>query len=222
LPPDSCSENAMNRLDQYLEWAEQVHGHLCPGQILGVRMALYALELLGIEAPHGKDRKRLITFVETDRCLSDAIMLVTGCRLGKRALKFRDFGKPAATFWDLQTGRAVRLLALESAKDRARELYPDICDPRQQQSLAYRHLPNQELFQVQWVRVQLPAEDLPGYRGAKVICARCGEPISFRREVWVQDGPVCRACAGEAYYQVEAIGDGPQGHASGPSEDHQP
>src|ERR1700676_4407281 len=104
----------MLSLDAYLIEAEKAHGHLCAGQVLGVRMAMLGLQRLGIEDPRVKDRKRLVTFVEIDRCASDAVGVVTGCRLGKRALKFRDWGKMAATFLDLGTGRAVRIAALES------------------------------------------------------------------------------------------------------------
>src|SRR5690242_7578637 len=109
----------MKSLAEYERLACEAHGHLCAGQILGLRMALHGLSLLGIDDPQGRDRKRLVTFVEIDRCATDAIPVVTGCRLGKRALKFRDFGKVAATFCDLQQDRAVRVVALDSAKDRA-------------------------------------------------------------------------------------------------------
>src|SRR6266700_3217518 len=123
----------LKTLAEYETLAAQAHGHLCAGQILGLRLAIHGVSLLGIEDPTGKDRKRLVTFVEIDRCATDAITVVTGCRLGKRALKFRDFGKVAATFCDLQTDRAVRVLAVESSKARARELFPDIADKNLQQ-----------------------------------------------------------------------------------------
>src|SRR5664279_6641247 len=110
---------------EYERLAEQAHGHLCAGQILGLRMALCGMKLLGLADPAGADRKRLITFVEIDRCVTDAIPVVTGCRLGKRALKFRDFGKVAATFCDLRDERAVRIAARESSKETARALYPE-------------------------------------------------------------------------------------------------
>src|SRR3954471_9519034 len=116
----------LKSFDEYLRDAEIAHGHLCAGQVLGVRMAMLGLQKLGIEDPEGKDRKRLVTFVEIDRCATDAVTVVTGCRLGKRALKFRDFGKVAATFCDVQTGRSIRVVAKESSKQRARELYPEI------------------------------------------------------------------------------------------------
>ncbi len=185
---------------EYERLAEQAHGHLCAGQILGLRMALYGVKLLGLEDPAGADRKRLVTFIEIDRCATDAIPIVTGCRLGKRALKFRDFGKVAATFCDLRDNRAVRVVARESAKQRAREMYPEIENRNQQQMCAYREMPDADLFGAEWVRVSLPPEDLPGYKAPRVVCQRCGEGINFKREV-ARDGRIlCRACAGERYY----------------------
>src|SRR5574339_541951 len=109
----------MKSFDEYVSLAEKAHGHMCAGQILGLRLAVHGLKLLGIEDPMGKDRKRLLTYVEIDRCATDAVAVVTGCRLGKRALKFRDFGKVAATFCDLETNRSVRVVALDSSKQRA-------------------------------------------------------------------------------------------------------
>ncbi len=192
----------MRSLDEYLALAESAHGHLCAGQVLGVRMALYGLRLLGLEDPTGRDRKRLVTFVEIDRCVTDAVAVVTGCRLGKRALKFRDFGKVAATFCDLQDQRAVRVAARDSARDRARELYANIESRNEQQMRAYRELPDGELFDSQWVRVRIAPEDLPGFKSPAVICARCGEGVKFRREVVRGGETLCRACAGESYYEL--------------------
>jgi formylmethanofuran dehydrogenase subunit E len=191
----------LKTLAEYETLAEQAHGHLCAGQILGLRMALCGMRLLGFDDPAGRDRKRLVTVVEIDRCVTDAIPVVTGCRLGKRALKFRDFGKVAATFCDLAVDRAVRLAALESSRQRARELFPLIVDVRRQQMCAYRELPDAELFRWEWVRVRLGPEEMPGYKAPRVTCARCGEGISFRREVMREGVALCRACAGEGYYE---------------------
>jgi formylmethanofuran dehydrogenase subunit E len=189
-------------LEEYVDLAARAHGHMCAGQILGLRMAIYGMKLLGIEDPAGRDRKRLVTFVEIDRCATDAIPIVTGCRLGKRALKFRDFGKVAATFCDLKADRAVRVVARETAKQRARELHPEIDGKNQQQMRAYRELADAELFAEQWVRVTLGAEEFPGYKGERRVCDECGEGINFKREV-VRDGRVlCKACAGERYYTL--------------------
>ncbi len=191
----------MKSLDEYLREAEQAHGHLCAGQVLGVRMAMLGLQKLGIEDPRGKDRKRLVTFVEIDRCATDAVAVVTGCRLGKRALKFRDWGKVAATFVDVSTGRAFRVAARESSKALAKSMHPEIESKNQQQMLAYREMSDGELFDVQPVTVELPPEEFPGYKGERAICAICGEGINFRREV-VRDGmTLCRACGGESYYK---------------------
>jgi formylmethanofuran dehydrogenase subunit E len=190
-------------LAEYELRAAVAHGHLCAGQILGLRMAMHGVNLLGLDDPVGKDRKdrkRLVCVVEIDRCMTDAIGVVTGCRLGKRALKFRDFGKAAATFCDLRENRAVRIAARESAKERARVLYPDIADKNQREMRAYREMTDEDLFAIEWVRVTFGAEDLPGYEAPRVVCAQCGEGVSFRREV-VRDGrALCRACAGERYY----------------------
>jgi formylmethanofuran dehydrogenase subunit E len=193
----------MLSLEALIREAEIAHGHLCAGQILGVRLAMLGLAQLGIEDPRGnkKDRKRLVTFVEIDRCATDAIGVVTGCRLGKRALKFRDWGKMAATFIDLETGRAIRIAAKESSKKLARELHPELEDKNKHQMLAYREMKDDDLFSMQWVKVELPAEEFPGYKGERIVCAECGEGINFRREV-LRDGRIlCRACAGERYYE---------------------
>jgi formylmethanofuran dehydrogenase subunit E len=192
---------ALKTFDEYEQLAAQAHGHMCAGQILGLRLAIYGLRLLELDDPLGAHRKRLVTFVEIDRCATDAVTVVTGCRLGKRALKFRDFGKVAATFCDLAADRAVRVVALESSKQRARELYPEIADRNQQQMKAYREMPDDELFSHQWVRVRVGAEDLPGFKGPRIACAECGEGINFAREV-VRDGrTLCRSCAGERYWE---------------------
>jgi len=190
----------MKSLDELLQHAAQAHGHLCAGQVLGVRMAMLGLQKLGIEDPYGADRKRLVTFVEIDRCATDAVGVVTGCRLGKRALKFRDWGKMAATFVDVNSGRAVRIAAKESAKALARSMHPEMESKNQQQMAAYREMADADLFDVQWVRVDLPAEEFPGYKAERIVCDNCGEGINFKREVRRDGRVLCRGCAGESYY----------------------
>lgn len=190
----------MKSLDEYLELAAVAHGHICAGQVLGVRLAMLGLKELGIEDPIA-ERKRLVTYVEIDRCVTDAVALVANCRLGKRALKFRDWGKVAATFCDLQTGRAVRIAAKESSKQAAKELFPDL--PREEgQQRAYALLPDDVLFERQSVKVEVSPEDLPGFKGPRVVCAECGEGINFKREVKKEGRVLCRACAGERYYET--------------------
>jgi len=192
----------MLTLDDYLREAAQAHGHLCAGQVLGVRMAMLGLARLGIEDPRGRDRKRLVTFVEIDRCATDAVAIVTGCRLGKRALKFRDWGKVAATFVDVASGRAFRIAARESSKALAKSMHPEIPGKNQQQMLAYREISDADLFDIQEVKVELAPEEFPGYKGERVLCDACGEGVNFRREVRRGGRVLCRACAGESYYRV--------------------
>ena len=206
----------MDSFDDLLRQAEIAHGHLCAGQILGVRLAMLGCERLGITEPRTTERKRLVTIVEIDRCATDAIAVVTGCRLGKRALKFRDWGKMAATFVDLNAAlapladgtpvyRAIRVAALESSKERARAMYPQIENKNQQQMLAYRELPNDELFHEEWVAVPLHPREMPGYKAPRIACARCGEGINYDREVRQKHGEdeivLCAGCsAPEARY----------------------
>jgi formylmethanofuran dehydrogenase subunit E len=204
-------------LDELLHEAELAHGHLCAGQILGVRMAMLAMNRLGIRSPRKRslpsgelnpDRKRPVVFVEIDRCATDAIAVVTGARVGKRALKLRDWGKMAATFIDLDAKLAaneykgIRIVAVEGSKQRARELYPEI-DKNQAQMRAYRELPDNELFSEQWVRVPLSPSEFPGYKGERLACARCGEGINFDRFVDRDGDRLCFACAepGSLYYR---------------------
>jgi formylmethanofuran dehydrogenase subunit E len=197
-------------LDGLLHEAELAHGHLCAGQVLGVRMAMLALKRLDIADPRSRsladgslnpDRKRLVTFVEIDRCATDAISVVTGCRVGKRALKLRDFGKMAATFIDLNRKlggadeyKGLRIVALETSRALARELYPGL-EKNAQQMRAYRELPDDDLFTTAWVRVPLPPAEFPGYKGTRATCSICGEGINFDRFVDRDGQRLCLACA---------------------------
>ena len=190
----------MKSLDEYLELAAVAHGHICAGQVLGVRLAMLGLRELGIDDPIA-DKKRLVTYVEIDRCVTDAVAVVANCRLGKRALKFRDWGKVAATFVDLKTGRAIRVAAKESSKQAAREMFPGL-DKEAGQQKAYAQLPEEVLFDKQWVKVEVAPEDLPGFKGARVVCAQCGEGVNFKREVVMNGRTICRSCAGESYYKT--------------------
>jgi len=190
----------MKSLEEYLTLAAQNHGHLCPGQVLGVRMAMLGLSALGISEP-AAHQKRLITYVEIDRCATDAISLVTGCRLGRRSLKFMDYGKLAATFVDVETRRAVRVVARDDSRAKAKSMFTELADPHRQQLEAYKIMDDAELFTVHRVRVNLKAEDLPGRPRTRVTCQQCGEGINDGRERNVQGRILCRNCAGECYYE---------------------
>jgi len=191
----------MKTLEDYIVLAGESHGHMCPGQILGIRMAMAGLRAIGIEDPE-KARKRLLTFVEIDRCATDAVSLVTGCRLGKRSLKFLDYGKVAATFVDLETGRAVRVAARDDARAKVKLMFPAIANASQAQLEAYKVMESGDLFDLQTVRVNLKAEDLPGRPRSRVTCAQCGEGVNDGRELRFGDRVLCRSCAGEPYYEA--------------------
>ena len=190
----------MKSLGEFLELAEQSHGHMCPGQVLGVRMAIAGLKALGIDDP-AKHRKRLVTFVEIDRCAADAVALVTGCRLGKRSLKFFDYGKVAATFANLETGEAVRVVARDDSREKAQTMFPELGDPYKQQLAAYKAMEDAELFTVHRVRVKIGPQDLPGRPRSRVPCEKCGEGINDGRERLVNGRILCRSCADESYYE---------------------
>jgi formylmethanofuran dehydrogenase subunit E len=212
----------MKSLEEYLALAAENHGHMCPGQVLGVRMAMLGLTRLDIDDP-AKYRKRLLTFVEIDRCATDAVSLVTGCRLGKRSLKYLDYGKVAATFVDLETNRAVRIVARDDSRAKAKEMFRETpsgevadrfvgrqrADQQQAgrqvatvQLEAYKVMDDSELFTFQEVRVKLKPEDLPSGPHSRVACEQCGEGINDRRERVMNGRVVCRNCAGESYYEI--------------------
>ena len=190
-------------LPALLAEAGRQHGHLCPGQVLGVRLAIAGCDRLGINNPKGS--KRLVVFVEADRCGTDAIQTVTGCTLGKRTLKFVDYGKLAATFVDTQTGRAARVCARESAREAARDFAPDERDSHRAQMRAYKALPAAKLFTVEDVQVELSEADLPGRPRSRVLCEICNEGVNDGRELIVGGQTRCRACASGAYYTTSVI-----------------
>lgn len=193
----------MYDFESLLQESVKVHGHLCPGQVLGVRMAVLGLKEIGIEEPRGKDRKSLMVFVEMDRCATDAVQSVTGCSLGHRTMKFMDYGKMAATFLNLRTGKAMRVVAREKAREDARAYCPDIEDKYTAQLEAYKIMADEELFDIMEVVVQIKPEDMPGRPLRRIACEQCGEYVQDMREI-VQNGKVlCRACAHASYYVMK-------------------
>ena len=190
-------------LDELLGECGRVHGHICPGQLLGVRMALLGCRLIDISEPRGAERKKLIVWVEVDRCMADAVAAVTGARLGRRSLKFFDYGKVAATFLNTETGRAVRVVARDSSRELAERLYPDIPEKKERQMRSYREASESQLFKVEEVPVDFKETDAPGRPRRSVRCARCGEGVNDGREVAGDSGALlCRACAGDGYYRT--------------------
>jgi len=192
--------DSQNDFERLLGESVKVHGHLCAGQVLGVRMSMLGLKEIGILEPKGRDRKSIIVFVEMDRCATDAVQSVTGCSLGKRSMKFMDYGKMAATYMNLKTGRAVRIVAREDSRCKAKEYFPDSGNKYAGQLEAYKVMPDEELFDVMEVSVRLRPEDMPGRPLRRVQCDSCGEHVQDMREI-NQDGKVlCRPCAEGGYY----------------------
>ncbi|HWO40458.1 MAG TPA: molybdopterin-guanine dinucleotide biosynthesis protein B [Candidatus Eisenbacteria bacterium] len=186
----------MRAFDELLHESAAIHGHLCAGQVLGVRMAMAGCREVGIEEPRGC--KRLLVYVEIDRCATDAIQAVTGCSLGKRTLKFLDYGKMAATFVNTETQKAVRVIARDDAREQAAAYFSgDPANRREAEKAAYGAMPEDLLLTIRPARVRIPARDMPGARGGRVRCSGCGEGISFKREVTAGGRTLCIPCARE-------------------------
>lgn len=192
----------MQSLEQILVECERLHGHMCPGQLLGARMALVGCRLVGLDDPRGVDRTKTIVWVEIDRCMADAVSAATGVRLGKRSLKYVDYGKVAATFLNTKTKQAVRVVARESSRALADERFASIANKRERQFRAYSEATDEELFAIEGVAIELSEMDVPGSPRSRVMCESCGEGVNDGRQVTVADGSVlCRGCAGKTYYQ---------------------
>ena len=187
-----------------LDESVKIHGHLCPGQVLGVKMSMLGLREIGIDDPKGKDRKNIIVFVEMDRCATDAVQSVTGCSLGHRTMKFMDYGKMAATFVNLKTNKAMRVIAREDSREKARDLFPDIQDKYKAQLEAYKVLSDDELFDVMEVSVKVAPEDMPGRPMRRVQCDSCGEYVQDMREAYRDGKAMCKPCANGGYYVQES------------------
>ncbi|MBU1172033.1 MAG: formylmethanofuran dehydrogenase subunit E family protein [Proteobacteria bacterium] len=194
--------NGENDFETLLEGSSREHGHLCAGQVIGVRMSMLGLKLVGLEHTRtGKDIKKLIVYVEIDRCATDAIAYVTGAKLGRRSLKFKDYGIMAATFVNTETGRAFRIVSTERSRNSIAYYVPGIMDTGQAQLEAYKRMPLNELFDVQEVQVDIPPMDIPGPTRFKSVCTCCGVVIRDGRDCQGDTGVLCHFCAGDTYYK---------------------
>ncbi len=191
----------MKPFEELLRTSSEAHGHLCPGQVVGVRMALLGCKLIGLDEPTSREQiKKLIVFVEMDRCTGDAVAHVTGVKLGRRSLKFMDYGIMAATFVNLETGAAYRIISTEESRDLVPFYAPGITEKRNQQLEAYKRMPDSVLFRVQEVDISLSEFDLPGPTHRKAVCSRCGQVVRDGREVVIGDLSLCKPCAEGAYF----------------------
>ncbi len=195
----------MKDFDTLLKGSAKTHGHLCPGQVIGVRMAMLGCELIGLDDPSNMPQiKKIIVYVEIDRCATDAISYVTGVKLGRRSLKFIDNGIMAATFVNLETKKAFRILSTEESRDLALKYaaihFPELQDPHQQQLEAYKKMDVEDLFTIEEVVVDIPLCDMPGPSTFKAECQNCGIIVRDKREVLKNSKILCKACAFGSYY----------------------
>ncbi|MFH0725522.1 MAG: FmdE family protein [Pseudomonadota bacterium] len=187
--------------------AVHFHGHLCGGQILGVRMAMAGLRELEIGNSRGEEGRDLVIFVEIDRCVTDAIISVTGRTPGKRSIKMMDYGKAAATFVETRTGRAVRVSVRGDSGARIKEIaktFRSRHDEKHADLEALKSITEADLLRIEKVRVELRPEDLPGESLGEVRCQACGETVRDLREVRHEGRVLCKPCAreGSNYYTV--------------------
>ena len=192
----------MQDFEILLKGSAEAHGHLCPGQVVGVRMAMLGCDLIGLDDPRSLEQiKKIVVYVEIDRCATDAISFVTGVKLGRRSLKFVDYGIMAATFVNLETNRAFRICSTEKSRELASRYAPTIEDKSLQQIEAYKIMPLEELFEVEEVAVEIPLSDMPGPTQFKALCQKCGTVVRDKKEVFKNGQILCRACAFSPYYR---------------------
>ena len=192
----------MQDFETLLKGSAEAHGHLCPGQVIGVRMAMLGCELIGLDDPqHLPQIKKIIVYVEIDRCATDAITYVTGVKLGRRSLKFVDNGIMAATFVNLETKTAFRIRSKEKARELAEQYSPGIKNKHLQQLEAYKVMSLEELFEVEEVKAEVPFNDMPGPTQFKTVCQQCKIVVRDKKEVYKNGMILCRPCAFGTYYR---------------------
>ncbi len=189
-----------NDLTSLLEQSAALHHHLCPRQVLGVRMGMLAGKLLALELP--QTNKRLLTIVETDGCFTDGVSVATNCWVGRRTMRVEDFGKVAATFVDTRTETAVRLFPSPHARQLAPTYALEAKNRWEGYLLGYQQVPDEDLFIFQQVQLNVPVSQIVSRAGARIICDQCDEEIINEREVVLGTTVLCRACAGHGYYVV--------------------
>ncbi len=192
----------MESFETLLEGSAKEHGHLCAGQVVGVRMAMLGCRLIGFDNPRRLDQlKKLIVYVEMDRCTADAVAYVTGVKLGRRSLKFTDYGIMAATFLNLETRDAYRIISTEESRNLVSEYAPEIEHKSKQQVEAYKRMPLSVLFRVQKVKIPYMEYEMPGPSKKKTVCVKCGQVVRDGKEVVIDNRAHCRPCASGAYFE---------------------
>lgn len=184
------------------------HTHLCPRQVLGVRLGLRALQVLELVTYDYRPRylnpdKRLLAIIETDGCGADGLAIATNCSIGRRTLRVLDFGKLAATLVDTHTNKAIRVVPSAVARQLATQLMPESSDRWHAYLHAYQVIPDSELMNIQKVRLTRSITEILSKPNSRTTCSSCGEEIMNEREVLGDVGVLCRSCAGESYYELD-------------------
>lgn len=191
----------MESLDTLLRKSAELHSHLCPRQVLGVRMGMFAGKLLDVDLP--QTEKRILAIVETDGCFSDGVAVAANCWVGRRTMRVEDYGKSAVTFVDTHTDRALRISPHPEGRELAAHYAPEARNRWEAMLLGYQRMPDDELLLWEEVTLKTPVGQIVSRPGLRVTCARCGEEIINEREVHVEGQLLCRACAGDGYYLVQ-------------------
>jgi formylmethanofuran dehydrogenase subunit E len=190
----------INDLAKLLQKSASDHSHLCPRQVLGVRMGMAGLRALGVEAP--VNAKTMLIIIETGGCFADGVRVSTGATVGHRTLRVEDVGKIAATLTDLKQGKSIRLAPRPNVRMRALDYAPDEKRHYFAQLKGYQVMPEEELFSIKEVELVTPAQQIISHQQARALCARCGEEIINEREVVVDGKVLCQTCAYGGYYRV--------------------
>jgi formylmethanofuran dehydrogenase subunit E len=202
MDPGLPVENQMKSMQELLAQSAAHHQHLCPRQVLGVRMGLWAGQLLDLPLPQAD--KRLLTIVETDGCFADGLAVATNCWVGRRTLRVEDYGKVAATFVDTASGAAVRIAPHPQSRQQALRYAPETHERWEAMLHGYQRMPVDELLVAQRVQLIKSVAEIVSHADRRVNCDRCGEEIVNGREVLLNGRLLCRGCAGQAYYQPVA------------------
>jgi formylmethanofuran dehydrogenase subunit E len=192
-PETNKTGNPVTDRDILLRKAKEFHGEICAGIVLGTRMTMIGLRELGMN-PMEKNRS-LIVYVEIDRCVADAIQAITGCSLGHRTLKYKPYGKFAATYLDLKSGSAVRVSVLEKKRSEKTEK-----EAMKDAAKILLDTPEPDLFRIRRVNLRIPDGDMPGMPKHRVRCSKCNEMIVDAKEVTCGEFVLCGNCAGVPYY----------------------
>ena len=191
-------DQASPALAALLEQSATLHQHLCPRQVLGTRIGIYAGTLFGLALP--QTDKRLVAFIETDGCFADGVSVATGCWLGRRTMRLVDLGKIAVTFVDNHTERAIRLRPSVHAREVAPRYSANAQSRWHTYLAAYQVMPDDELLVATPVTLTLSLKALISRNGVRAVCDHCSEEIINEREVVRVGRTLCRSCADGAYY----------------------